>query len=242
MSRAQAERSGYLKSFPNLLGCVSCLAGDETDIRALVDGSGAGREWVDALQATDFVLAPAACYPVYPLVAARGRLPAEGLRFDVACDCFRHESTHEVGRLQSFRMREFVFLGTPERAVEFRERWRWRAGALADLLLLPHSTTAASDPFFGRADRMTTVVQGEQELKFKLLIPIRSAEEPTACMSFNYHRDHFGTIWDIETADGGRAHSACVAFGIDRLALAVFTTHGLDLAAWPRQVRQALVA
>jgi seryl-tRNA synthetase len=242
MSRAQVERSGYLKSFPHLLGCVSCLAGDETHIRAVVDGSGPGKEWVGALEATDLVLAPAACYPVYPLVAARGRLPAEGARFDVACDCFRHESTHEVGRLQSFRMREFVFVGAPERVVEFRERWKWRASALADLLMLPHSTTAASDPFFGRAGRMMAVAQVEQELKFELLIPVRSAEEPTACMSFNYHRDHFGTIWGIETAEGGPAHTACVAFGIDRLALAVFTTHGLDLAAWPRQVRQALVA
>src|SRR5262245_33602132 len=98
--------------------------------------------------------------------------------------------------------------------------------------MLPHSTTAASDPFFGRAGRMMAVAQVEQELKFELLIPVRSADEPTACMSFNYHRDHFGTIWGIETAEGGPAHTACVAFGIDRLALAVFTTHGLDLAAW----------
>src|SRR5437016_4189427 len=29
MSRAQLERSGYLKSFPHLLGCVSCLHGSE---------------------------------------------------------------------------------------------------------------------------------------------------------------------------------------------------------------------
>ena len=29
MSRKQLERHGYLKSFPNLLGCVSCLSGAE---------------------------------------------------------------------------------------------------------------------------------------------------------------------------------------------------------------------
>ena len=30
MSRSQLEKSGYLKSFPHLLGCVSCLHGNES--------------------------------------------------------------------------------------------------------------------------------------------------------------------------------------------------------------------
>src|SRR5262245_15393617 len=33
MSRRQLEKSGYLKSFPHLLGCVSCLHGSEGEIR-----------------------------------------------------------------------------------------------------------------------------------------------------------------------------------------------------------------
>ena len=45
-------------------------------------------------------------------------------------------------------------------------------------------------------------------------------------MSFNYHRDHFGTVWNLRNADGEVAHTGCVAFGIDRLALALFATHG----------------
>src|ERR1700684_1044688 len=40
MSRALVEKSGYLKSFPHLLGCVSCLHGGEKAIRALVDSQG----------------------------------------------------------------------------------------------------------------------------------------------------------------------------------------------------------
>jgi seryl-tRNA synthetase len=59
-------------------------------------------------------------------------------------------------------------------------------------------------------------------------------------MSFNYHQAHFGEIWDIGTASGGVAHTACVAFGMDRLALAVFATHGITLNKWPRAVREAL--
>ena len=77
-------------------------------------------------------------------------------------------------------------------------------------------------------------------MKFELLVPVVSTEKPTACMSFNYHRDHFGTVWNLRNADGEVAHTGCVAFGIDRLALALFATHGLDLSDWPAAVRKAL--
>ena len=240
MSRVQVEKSGYLKSFPHLLGCVSCLHGTEPEIRATVDAAGAGKDWVGTLRATELVLAPAACYPIYPMVAGRGTVPVGGLRFDVTCDCFRHESTHELGRFQSFRMREYVCVGSPEEVVDFRERWKARAKELAVQLALPHQTTAASDPFFGRAGKMMAVSQVEQELKFELLIPVNSVENPTACMSFNYHQGHFGETWAIETAAGGVAHTACVAFGMDRLALALFVTHGIELENWPHEVRAAL--
>ena len=37
MSRTQLEKSGYLKSFPNLLGCVCALHGSEASIRSAVE-------------------------------------------------------------------------------------------------------------------------------------------------------------------------------------------------------------
>jgi seryl-tRNA synthetase len=69
---------------------------------------------------------------------------------------------------------------------------------------------------------------------------LRSEEQPTACMSFNYHRDHFGTTWGLQNTAGDVAHTGCVAFGMDRLAVALFCTHGVDLAQWPADVRAAL--
>src|ERR1700748_464865 len=42
MSRAQLEKSGYLKSFPNLLGCVCALHGSEASIRAAADRDESG--------------------------------------------------------------------------------------------------------------------------------------------------------------------------------------------------------
>jgi seryl-tRNA synthetase len=241
MSRRQLERSGYLKSFPHLLGCVSCLQGSETEIRAAVEQSESGGDWASALAAADLVLSPAACYPVYPLAASRGPVPAGGLLFDVACDCFRHEPSSELDRLQSFRMREYVRIGTPQEIGEFRQRWMARAAEIADRLGLAHWIEQASDPFFGRGGKLMAINQVEQSLKFELLIPVRSAERPTACMSFNYHRDHFGTTWGLATEAGEVAHTGCVAFGIDRLALALFATHGIELARWPVSVREELM-
>jgi seryl-tRNA synthetase len=240
MSRRQLEKSGYLTSFPHLVGCVSCLHGSEGDIRAVVDGFEAGHDWTPALSPADLVLSPAACYPVYPMVASRGHVPKAGLLFDVTCDCFRHEPSQHLDRLQSFRMREYVCIGTPQQIDDFRERWMKRAQGIVDQLGLAPRIEQANDPLFGRDGKVVAMPGIEQPLKFELLVPLRSAERPTACVGFNDHRDHFGTTWGIRTERGETAHTGCVAFGIDRLAVALFWTHGLDLAKWPASVREAL--
>ncbi len=47
-------------------------------------------------------------------------------------------------------------------------------------------------------------------------------------MSFNYHKDHFSKTWGLVGEDGATAHTGCVAFGMDRLAIALFAIHGLE--------------
>jgi seryl-tRNA synthetase len=240
MSRTQLEKSGYLKSFPNLLGCVCALHGSEASIRAAVERHDTGGDWTSSLTAADLVLSPAACYPVYPIVAARGPLPAGGLQFDIEADVFRHEPSRSLDRLQSFRMREFVRIGSPQEIVDFRERWMERAPKLASELSLPFSIDVANDPFFGRVGQIMAVSQRQQALKFELLIPYHPGAAPTACMSFNYHREHFGAVWGIRHAGDEVAHTSCVAFGIDRLTVALFSVHGTNLAKWPAVTRGAL--
>ena len=240
MNRAQLEKSGYLKSFPNLLGCVCGLHGTEREINAAVNRFDAGGDWTTSLSPADLVLSPAACYPIYPIAASRGALPPGGLRFDVAADCFRREPSRYVDRLQSFRMREYVCIGTPDDVSAFRERWMVRAQAIACDLGLTFRVDQACDPFFGRVGQMKAVSQKQQSLKFELLVPLRSEDRPTACMSFNYHQAHFGTTWGIQDVSGEPAHTGCVAFGMDRLAVAMFHTHGTELEAWPTNVREML--
>jgi seryl-tRNA synthetase len=240
MSRRHIEKAGYLKSFPNLLGCVCALHGSVSDIQAAVSRFERGGEWTSSLGAADLVLTPASCYPVYPLAAERGSVPAEGWRFDVACDCFRREPSRHIDRLQSFRMREYVRIGTPEQVGQFRERWATRGMEMADELKLDCTIDHANDPFFGRTGQLMAASQLQQSLKLELLVPLRSDARPTACMSFNNHREHFGEVWGLRDVAGAHSHTGCAAFGMDRLAVALFWTHGLDCAKWPASVRKAL--
>src|SRR5262249_52743356 len=137
-------------------------------------------------------------------------------------------------------MREYVRIGSPEAVISFRESWIERARRLAEELHLPYRIAPASDPFFGRTGQVMAIRQLQQSVKFELLIPVRSEENPTACMSFNYHLDHFGQVWGLRDATGAVAHTGCIAFGMDRLAVALFCEHGADLKRWPAAVRGAL--
>lgn len=240
MPRRNLEKAGYLKSFPQLAGCVHSFMGNERDHAELLGLLDAGEDWTVKQEVTEVALTPAACYPLYPAVSARGPLPEGGALYDLKSYCFRHEPSQDPARMQLFRMREFVCMGAPERVRAFRETWLDRGEALIRSLGLPCEVDVANDPFFGRTGKMLANNQRDQSLKFELLIPVSSDEKPTACLSFNYHQDHFGTLWDVKQNDGSVAHTACVGFGLERTALALFRHHGTDVAAWPADVRKAL--
>jgi seryl-tRNA synthetase len=240
MSRQVFEKSGYMKSFPQLAGTVHCFCGSPADHVSLLQTIESKGDWTESQKASEIVLTPAACYPLYPTAAKRGALPADGLLFDLMSYCFRHEPSKDPARQQMFRMREFVRMGTPDQVTEFRAKWLERGQALIGELGLPMKLDVANDPFFGRTGKMLAVNQRDQRLKFELLIPIESEENPTACLSFNYHQDHFGKTFELESSDGEVAHTACVGFGHERVILALLKHHGTDVKAWPQSVRKAL--
>jgi seryl-tRNA synthetase len=184
------------------------------------------------------MMTPAICYPLYP--TATGTLPEGGRRVDLMGYAFRHEPSDDPARMQIFRMHEFVRLGTPEEALEHRQLWLALGTEIFASVGLQVRKVLANDPFFGRGGKVQKAIQREQDLKYEFVIPICSTEKPTAIGSCNYHLDHFGEAFDIRTHDGAVAHSACVGFGLERVALALFKTHGLDAARWPREVRDVL--
>jgi len=249
MRRTDFEDSEYLKSFPDLAGTIHAFCGSELGhqrlLRALDEAISESDDersdaWMAQQKPTRVVLTPAACYPVYPVMARRGPLPANGRTIDVLSYCYRHEPSLDPARMQMFRQREYVRLGNPQQVMAFRQMWIDRGSLLVSLLQLPVEVDLANDPFFGRGGKIIADSQRAQALKFELLIPVANPGSKTACLSFNYHMDHFGGIWKIGCDDGSVAHTGCVGFGMERLTLALFRHHGLDVHAWPHEVRALL--
>jgi hypothetical protein len=76
VNRQHFEHSEFLKSMPQLAGAVHSFSGNPQQHEKLLSLVHDGRHWTECLTMTDVVLTPAACYPLYPMAAARGPLPA----------------------------------------------------------------------------------------------------------------------------------------------------------------------
>ncbi|HWC90539.1 MAG TPA: amino acid--[acyl-carrier-protein] ligase [Pirellulales bacterium] len=238
LNRADYLRTTHIETFPDLMGSVHSFTGDVRDHAALLDKRNRGEDWTRDLTPTQVMMTPAACYPLYP--TATGTLPAGGRIVDLRSFVFRHEPSIDPARMQIFRQREFVRLGTAEQALAHRDYWLETGREMLNCVGLDVQPVVANDPFFGRGARMMAATQREQVLKFELVIAVASAEKPTAITSCNYHLDHFGHAFDIRLEDGQPAHTACIGFGLERIALALFMTHGSDPDRWPSDVKNVL--
>lgn len=238
VGRHVIEKHGYLESFPHLCGAVFSFTGSEAESKKMAARAAAGEPWQEFLQMTDVAMAPAICYPLYQTLS--GTVPPAGRLFSLLGWAFRHEPSDEPTRMQSFRMREFVRVGTAEQVVGWRDMWLQRGLDLLQSLGLDAQSSVAADPFFGRAGKMLAVNQRQQQLKFEVSVPVISAADPTAVCSFNFHQDHFCSKWQIRTESGALAQTACLGFGLERVAMALFQTHGFDPDRWPAAVRAQL--
>jgi seryl-tRNA synthetase len=240
MPRSVLEESGYLSSFPDMIGSVSTFSGDNAEHKRLMEAAQSGGEWTSFLQAADVSLCPAVCHPLYPTLG--GTMPEGGRRYDVSGWCFRHEPSLDPARMQSFRQHDLVYVGEAERARDNRDRWLQLGAEILDSLGLAVEIVVANDPFFGRVGRILAESQRSETLKYEIVTPIHSAEHPTAIASANCHLDHFGEPFGIVTAEGEVAHSCCFGFGLDRITLALLRTHGLHPGDWPFAPRDRLLS
>lgn len=237
VNRATFEETNYVQSFPDLMGAVHVFTGGNKEHAELLRRSESGNAWSDLLEMADVFLASAACHPVYPLCA--GTLPDQGRYFNVSSYCFRHEPSDDPSRMQSFQMHEIVFVGDPSAAQKHRDAGLEVGINILRRLGLEMSVVPANDPFFGRLGTAMATNQIDEVLKLEGTTPI-GGEAPVAIISGNCHRDHFGSPFSIRLADGTTAHSSCVAFGVDRITLALLWHHGLSVEDWPAEVKEAL--
>jgi len=236
---AAFERTDYIASFPDLAASISGFTGGDRKHRELLAARERGERWESFLEPADLMLAPAVCHPVYGLVG--DTVQQAGRSFDIVGDSFRREPSLDPMRLQAFHMHEFVHIGTPTSAKAHRDGHIPVMRSLLEGFGLDIDVVPANDPFFGRVGKILARNQVEQALKYEFVTPVYGdAGEATAISSANLHEDHFGLSFGLRTEDGEVAHSACLAFGLERITIALFAAHGTDPAAWPAAVRRAL--
>lgn len=238
LARSTFDRTGYLSSFPDLMGSVHVFHGDDGAYRDLIRRFNGGENWEYDLEPAEVVLSSAACHAVYPL--CRGRLPDGGRRIEILGYCFRHEVSPDPLRMQAFRMHELVFVGDPQSALRHRDSGLEDGLQMLTDLGLEMDAVAANDPFFGRVGALLAKAQLQDALKIEGVTQVYEGAEPTAIMSANYAQDHFGVAFEIETVEGDTAHTSCVAFGIDRIVLSLLNRYGFEIDSWPADTQRRL--
>ena len=115
MPREVLERTGYLSSFPDMIGAVSSFTGGNADHKKLMELAQSGGDWTALLESADVSLCPAVCHPLYPTLA--GTLPEGGGRYDVYGWCFRHEPSPDPARCRRFASTISSMSAMPSRRV-----------------------------------------------------------------------------------------------------------------------------
>lgn len=237
------DRCRYLTNFPASLTLVSHLREDlgtlQEFARTVAWDGRALRYPGTAAAPADTLLSPSVCFHWYhwlhdSVLTAPRSITAKG-------KCFRYESSNLSGleRLWDFTMREIVFVGPPDFVLDRRQASIAHAVRLLDALGLRYTVATATDPFFVDSYAVQAAFQQGFELKFELLCPLPYAGRNLAVGSVNYHQDFFGRSFAI-TASDAPAHTGCIGFGLERLALAVAAQHGPDPVAWPRWITSRL--
>lgn len=219
------ERAGYFASFPQWLTLASHLTDDATILERIARSTAPARAAATSAAAATAALPPAVCYHVYSALAGTA-LPAMRIVTAQGC-CWRHERERlaPLERGWAFTMREIVCIGSEADCLAFCNRGIASATSLAERLGLHGEIGAAEDPFFAPTSSGRALLQRMKGLKRELRLPIGDGET-IASASFNLHDRFFGDAFDIRLADGTPAHTACVAFGLERWLLAsLVATH-----------------
>lgn len=192
-------------------------------------------EWADNLASPEKILSPAVCYHYWSRI--RGAWSsAIGVRVGTALGrCYRFEVPRLIGleRLCEFKMREIFGVGLPEDVNDLRHRFLDYIKELMLRLELTGRIETAFDSFFVDNYSKKRMFQLNLQLKHEMLLWLPYKREMIAVASVNDHRDFFTKAFDINSEDSVELHSCCMAFGLERFALAVLAQHGLDPANWP---------
>jgi hypothetical protein len=188
---SELQRAGYPDAFPQLV--IYARPGQD-----------------DGKAEPVYALSPAVCYHAY--LGLAGRVLDSLIRLTAQGQCFRNESECEPGRRQiEFRMRELIFIGQPNQIELALEGIETVVKGIAADAGIDGSWEVGNDPFFLSTSRGRALMQRLLNTKREFCLP-----DGLAIASINRHQSFFGERFSIRTSDGAFAHSACIAFGLDR--------------------------
>jgi seryl-tRNA synthetase len=236
------RRCGYFGAFPHLVSLVSHFVEDYRKLKEIRDANAESDKVVipdrGAIVDAAACVTPATCYHVYQSLEGKTLTPP-GQIFTATGRCARYESTNMIGldRLWEFTMREMVLVGREDWVAETRQKGMDAFIGLVEEWDLECQVETANDPFFAPVYATKTFWQSQGGLKYEL----RFAVEPgpggrprtISCGSANLHEGFFGQTFNLSLPGGEPVFTGCVALGVERLALAVFTQHGLEPERWP---------
>jgi seryl-tRNA synthetase len=232
------ERAGYARTFPQHLTTCGVVS---PDLGALDRFARAGDPDARAaeLNLAPVTVSPTVCLHLFAALADT-RLDRP-LVITARQSCGRHEPTAsaaEPTRLWSFTMREIVYIGDSGGARRFCADIHSALAELARDLGLPSRIASATDPFFTNERADLTKYQSTLDLKQEMCGRMAPDDRAVAVSSVNLHHQHFGKGFDIRTADGTIASSACVGFGLERWAQWLHGYLGDDAGRWPDVLRR----
>jgi seryl-tRNA synthetase len=155
--------------------------------------------------------------------------------------CHRNEGSRikALARQNTFRMREFVALGPNDSILEWRKSALEQSRDLFNRWQLNFRVAVASDPFFGPEGIQKQVFQSFRQSKYELELFLPHQRNWIAGASFNNHQNKLCKDFHIGNSENW-SHSACAAFGLERIALALLSQFGMTPTNWPTTLKEDL--
>lgn len=228
-------RNGYLSGFPHHALLVAGVGRTPDRVARFVDACKAVEPIdSDTLAMPEQVLAPTVCYRCFEALGGE-RLQSPHTIFTGTAHCNRNEGFIEdsLARLQSFMMREIIFIGTNSDVDRIRYRIIQHAQDCVREWGLTARLATASDPFFATTEQSKRGYQSLMQLKYEMQFNIPFSDRWISCMSFNNHQQTLVSAYDIVGPNAEDTGSGCVGYGLERLAFAIYSQYGTDAAKWP---------
>lgn len=184
----------------------------------------------------DGVLNPAACLPLYQVLANKQK---KGL-FTGFSRVFRFERNNyfEMSRLREYGIRELVYVEDENKVVDYKSRLINLLIEILNELNLSGHIEIATDMFFENEFIAKSIYQKAFNKKYELRLRLNQEETIAGC-SINMHNDFFTKQWGIKNGEK-YYESLCLGFGIERWCYAILCQFGYDKDKFPTEIKKLI--